>query len=107
MPSEFTNDLVDHKRRVAGYMQIVANELFRRATVHDNSKFSPLEFEAYDQAFPEFKKYAFGSLEMKAIYESIQPALHHHFQENDHHPEHFAAEVNDMGLIQLIEMVCD
>jgi hypothetical protein len=107
LPSDFTNDLVDHKRRVAGYMQIVANELFRRATVHDNSKFSPEEFEPYDQAFPNFKKYAFGSEELKAVYESIQPALQHHFQENDHHPEHFAAGVNDMGLIPLIEMVCD
>ncbi len=107
MPSDFVVDLVDHKRRVAGYMQIVANELFRRAAVHDNSKFSPEEFEPYDQAFPNFKKYAFGSEELKAVYESIRPALQHHFQENDHHPEHFEVGVNSMTLIEFIEMVCD
>jgi hypothetical protein len=113
MPSDFVTDLVDHKRRVAGYMQIVANELFRRAATHDNSKFSPEEFEAYDQAFPQFKKYAFGSLEMNAVYESIKPALQHHFQENDHHPEYYEFEadgihgIDGMNLISLIEMVCD
>ncbi len=33
--------------------------------------------------------------------------MKHHFQVNDHHPDHFAAGVDEMNLIQLIEMVCD
>jgi hypothetical protein len=107
MASEFLVDLIDHKRRVASYMQIIANELFQRAAVHDNSKFSPEEYEAYDAAFPNFKKYAFGTDEMKAVYESIKPALEHHFRENRHHPEHFTNGVNDMTLIDVLEMVCD
>src|SRR5690242_1417241 len=36
MSSDYVKDLVDHKLRVAGYMQIVANELFRRAIMHDH-----------------------------------------------------------------------
>lgn len=107
MPSDYVTDLVDHKRRVAGYMQSIANDLFRRAAVHDNSKFSPEEFESYDQAFPNFKKYAFGTEEMQAVYDSIRPALQHHFQANDHHVEHFEHGIDDMSLVQLIEMLCD
>src|SRR6266487_1604582 len=107
MPSDYVKDLVDHKQRVAYYMQAVANDLFRRAAVHDNSKLSPEEFEAYDEAFPNFKKYAFGTEEMQAVYDRIRPALQHHFQANDHHVEHFEHGIDDMSLVQLIEMLCD
>ena|SRR5260221_9161555 len=107
MPSEFVKDLVDHKGRVAGYLQMVANALFRRAAIHDNSKFMPEEYEPYDKAFPELQKYAFGTKELQAVYDKIRPALQHHFAFNDHHVEHFEHGVNDMTLIQLIEMVCD
>src|SRR6266568_6841922 len=107
MPSEYIKDLVDHKARVAGYLQIVATELFRRAAVHDNSKFSPDEFEVYDEVFPELQKYAYGSPELKATYKKLGPALKHHFEANDHHPDHFKGGIHEMNLIQLIEMVCD
>ncbi len=107
MSGEFLKDLVKHKQWVAGYMQLVANNLFKRAAIHDNSKFEPVEFEPYDKAFPEFKKYAFGSPEMKAVYESIQPALQHHYEQNRHHPEHFENGINDMHLVDVLEMVCD
>jgi Family of unknown function (DUF5662) len=107
MPSDFVKDLIDHKQRVAGYMQIVANELFRRAAIHDNSKFLPEEFEIYEQVFPELQKHAFGSAQMKAAYEQLGPALEHHFQVNRHHPEYFEHGIDDMNLIDILEMVCD
>src|SRR5579859_6077273 len=107
MPSEYVKDLVDHKRRVAGHMQTVATALFQRAALHDNSKFSPEEFEAYEEAFPELQKYAYGSEEYRAALRKIAPAVAHHYSVNDHHPEHFAGGVEGMSLIQLIEMVCD
>lgn len=107
MPSEYVADLVQHKKWVAENLQIVANELFRRAAIHDNSKFSPEEFEAYEAAFPDLQKYAYGTEEFKAALSTIQPAIEHHYQANDHHPEHFPGGIIDMNLIQLIEMVCD
>lgn len=107
MPSDFLVDLIDHKRRVGLYLQRVANALFGRAVVHDNSKFSPEEYEPYDKAFPEFKKYAFGSEEINAVYESIRPALEHHLRYNRHHPEYHENGINDMNLLDIIEMVCD
>lgn len=177
MPSEYIKDLVDHKERVAKYMQIAAGiilekavdtdispkeqytlmdllvlatsyyavrastpieslqlspslnrlvtftmiyfhehtgihatilDLFHRASVHDNSKFSPEEFEAYEAAFPGLQKYAYGTPEFKAELAKIKPAIRHHYAVNDHHPEyHELGGVNDMHLVQLIEMTCD
>lgn len=107
MPSDYVNDLIDHKQRVAGYMQAIANDLFRRATIHDHSKFSPEEFEAYEQAFPDLQQYAYGTEEFGATLQKIRPAIAHHYAVNDHHPEHFPGGVNHMTLVQLIEMVCD
>lgn len=107
MPSDYVKDLVDHKRRVAGHLQFVASELFRRAATHDNSKFSPEEYEAYEAAFPTLQKYAYGSDEFKAALQTIQTAIQHHLKTNDHHPEYFENGINDMNLIQFIEMVCD
>jgi hypothetical protein len=107
MPSEYLKDLVNHQLRVAKYMQIVANELFQRATVHDNSKFSPEEFEAYEQAFPNLQKYTYGTEEFKAEIAKIQPAIEHHYKANDHHPEHHKYGIPEMDLVQIIEMICD
>ena len=107
MPSDFLVDLIDHKRRVGLYLQKLANALFVRAIVHDNSKFMPEEYEPYDQAFPEFKKHAFGSEGMKAVYESIKPALDHHLRSNRHHPEYYKNGIKDMNLIDVLEMTCD
>jgi hypothetical protein len=107
MPSDFLVDLIDHKRRVGLYLQKVANALFGRAVVHDNSKFSPEEFEPYEEAFPGLQKYAYGTEEFKAELRKIKPAINHHYENNDHHPEYFEAGISQMDLIQLIEMVCD
>ena len=107
MPSDYVKDLIDHKQRVAGYMQIVANELFKRATVHDNSKFSPEEFDLYEATFPELEKYTYGSQEYEEAVKKLGPAWSHHCQVNDHHPEYFRDGVRGMNLIQLVEMLCD
>jgi hypothetical protein len=107
MPSGFIKDLVQHKQWVAENMQIAANDLFRRAAVHDNSKFSPEEFELYDQLFPELQKYTYGSPELKAVYTQLGPALTHHLKVNRHHPEYYENGINEMNLIDVLEMVCD
>lgn len=107
MPSDFLKDLVDHKARVAKHLHNAAIELIKRAIVHDNSKFSPEEYEAYEAAFSELQKYAYGSDEFKAALATIQPAIQHHYAVNSHHPEHFENGINDMTLVQLIEMLCD
>ena len=108
MASEFIKDLVQHKQWVAEKMQAAANELSGRAAVHDNSKFSPEEFEPYEEAFPNLQKYAYGTEELRAELRKIKPAIHHHFSVNRHHPEYFGENgINGMNLIDVLEMVCD
>lgn len=107
MPSDFVKDLVQHKQWVAENMQHAANDLFRRAAVHDNSKFEPEEFELYNKLFPELQKHAYGSPELKAVYQQLGPALDHHLQVNRHHPEYHENGINGMNLLDVLEMVCD
>ena len=107
MPSDFIKDLVQHKQWVTEHMLTAARDLFWRAAVHDNSKFSPEEFELYDKVFPELQKYPYGSPELKAVYTQLGPALKHHLKVNRHHPEFHEDGINDMNLIDVLEMVCD
>ncbi|SRR5216684_669395 len=107
MSSEFIKDLVQHKAWLAENMQVAANDLFKRATIHDNSKFEPEEFDLYEQVFPELQKYAYGSPELKAAYKQLGPALQHHLKVNRHHPEFHETGINGMNLIDVLEMVCD
>jgi hypothetical protein len=83
------------------------NDVFLRAAVHDNSKFGPDEYEAYEKAFPDLQKYAYGSDEFKAALATIRPAIEHHYRVNDHHPEFFEEGINGMHVVQMIEMLCD
>lgn len=107
MASGFLKDLVQHKTWVAEHLQHVANALFKRAAIHDNSKFEPEEFDLYSELFPELQKYPYGSEELKAVYEQLGPALKHHLQVNRHHPEYHERGVNGMNLLDVLEMACD
>jgi hypothetical protein len=92
-------------------LHFITCELFKRAVVHDNSKFSPEEYEPYEEAFPGLQKYAYGTDEFKAELRKIKPAIQHHYENNDHHPERFMSPISSgieyMNLIQIIEMTCD
>lgn len=108
MPSqEFVSETLEHKRLVAEYMQRIASELFRRAAVHDNSKFEPEEADVFDRVTPKLKTLVYGTDEYKESLKELGPALQHHYESNTHHPEHYEDGVNDMSLLDVVEMVCD
>jgi hypothetical protein len=107
MLSENIAGVLAHKKLVATYLQTIATELNRRALVHDDSKFLPEELDAFELMTPILKTLTYGTNEYKAALKELGPALQHHYQVNDHHPEHTAGGVNAMNLVQLIEMVCD
>lgn len=88
-------------------MQCIVCDLFGRAVIHDNSKFSPEEYEIYEQTFPELNKYGFGTEQFKAAVEKLGPALQHHLVVNRHHPEYHKNGINDMNLLDIVEMTCD
>jgi hypothetical protein len=106
--SKNTENILQHKRLVASYMEQVARDLFRRAIERDLSKFGPEEFDAYEEALPRFEKAVYGTPEYIAVCKSIKPAIEHHITTNRHHPEYFGnTGINGMNLVDLVEMVCD
>jgi hypothetical protein len=84
-----------------------AGELSYRSAVHDNSKFSPEEFDVYAANVQHFNKYVFDTKEERELRERIEPGAVHHRKRNRHHPEHFENGIDDMNLIDVLEMLVD
>src|SRR5258706_556518 len=104
--SNNTVNVLQHKKLVASYLESVVSDLFERAMVHDDSKFGPEEFDAYEEALPKFEKTVYGSPEYIQVCRDIKPAIKHHITSNRHHPEYFGERgINGMSLIDLVEMV--
>lgn len=100
-------DTTKHIVAVRKYMTRVKEELSVRALLHDASKLESPEKEAFDVLTPRLKGLTYGSEEYKASLRELKPALDHHYQNNTHHPEHFANGITDMSLLDIIEMLCD
>ncbi len=98
---------LDHVQKVAKNIASIQFELANRAAVHDTSKFSLEEFEAFVIATPKLKSLEYGSKEYKESLKSIEPAIKHHNENNSHHPEHYKDGINGMDLLDLIEMLAD
>ncbi len=107
MLSEHVSGVLDHKKLVAEYLYLVAFDLLQRARRHDDSKFSPEELDDFERMTPILKTLTYGSEEYKAALKELGSALSHHYQENDHHPEHFEGGISSMTLVELLEMICD
>lgn len=96
-----------HIDRVRHFVGQAEWNLSVRAEKHDASKLIPPEVEAFDIATPKLAGLEYGSEEYRQSLRDLGPALQHHFEQNDHHPEHFENGVRGMSLMALIEMLCD
>lgn len=96
-----------HIERVRYFLHGAIINLKVRAERHDASKLVSPEVEAFDIATPKLANLEYGSEEYKESLRELGPALKHHFEHNDHHPEHFENGVQDMSLVSLLEMLCD
>jgi hypothetical protein len=96
-----------HARRVGDFLAIAAADLVKRAAKHDHSKVCAPEKAVFDEMTPRLASLTYGSQEYIESVKALGPALAHHFEANDHHPEHHANGVNDMSLLSLLEMLCD
>jgi len=105
--SQHLHDVTDHKAKVGEKMTQVVSLLMKRAIVHDNSKFSPEEFDLFEKTTAKMKDMEYGSDEYKASLKSIKPAIDHHYAVNSHHPEHYDNGINGMDLLDVVEMICD
>lgn len=97
----------EHIGRVGDFIYLAVKNLERRALVHDASKLVEPELSAFDIATPKLANLEYGSDEYRQSLRDLGPALTHHFQMNDHHPEHYENGVRGMSLLSLIEMLCD
>jgi hypothetical protein len=93
--------IVKHKWLV--FKECAAIGLFRRGVLHDLSKFSPAEFFPYADRF-------FSNEERTAKKDAaFHKAVLHHYQHNEHHPEHWVinGEAMPMADEAMLEMLCD
>jgi hypothetical protein len=110
-------DTHEHIAQVRGLVLGVVGNLLDRAHRHDQSKLVSPEVEVFDRVTPNLAKSTYGSDEYKGFLEEMGEGLRHHYEVNDHHPEHFGPELDRdgnviegmaaMDLLQLTEMLCD
>jgi len=107
---------LEHIAEVHKQINLVIEELIKRAQIHDASKLESPEREIFDEYTPKLKDTTYGSDEYKGYLTQMKVALDHHYKANMHHPEHFQPEIdatyqtspiNCMNLIDIIEMLCD
>jgi hypothetical protein len=100
-------DTHTHIGEVRTRLLAVAQDLIGRADRHDASKLVAPEVEVFDEYTPKLKDSTYGSDEYKQFLVGMGEGLKHHYQANDHHPEHFPNGIEDMDLTQITEMLCD
>lgn len=97
-----------HINLVRSLLRRAAVELLLRGEVHDLSKFSTEEVQAFVEFTPKLKGSTYGSEEYKGFLRDMKPALDHHYANNRHHPEHFGDEgLGGMTLFDVLEMFLD
>lgn len=100
-------DTYEHIHKVQEHLTHCAFDLLNRALRHDQSKLEGEEKEAFDFATPRLAGIDYQSDEYRDVLRQIKPAVQLHYQRNSHHPEHYAAGIDGMNLLDLIEMLCD
>lgn len=100
-------DTYEHISKVRGYLHNIAVMLIRRGHDHDRSKLEEPELSVFNEYTPKLRDSTYGSDEYKSFLEGMGAGLKHHYEVNDHHPEHFLLGIHGMNLIQLTEMLCD
>ncbi len=100
-------DTYEHIRNVQNLLSGVLWEVIWRMKRHDESKLLPPEKPMYDEFTPLLRGLTYGSDEYKDCLAKMGPALQHHYEANNHHPEHYENGINGMSLLDLIEMLAD
>ena len=103
---ETLNTFVHHRLCVQTSLQKIVHELERRQLIHDESKFRADEFEGFSRINAIARQYKYGSQQYRDALKKEKPTIKLHFSRNPHHPEYHASP-DEMGLFDLIEMVCD
>jgi hypothetical protein len=100
-------DTMAHIKTVQKYLDEAISDLHHRAWAHDRSKLEDPEKATFDEYTPKLRDSTYGSDEYKSYLAGMGEGLKHHYEANDHHPEHFTLGIHEMDLLQLIEMLAD
>ena len=98
--------ILKHRGLVQKYLHILSQKLEIRAIAHDLSKLRIDEFSGFVAINKVAREHPYGSKEYKKSLKD-NDVIDLHFSRNSHHPEYHEAQVADMGLFDIIEMVCD
>jgi hypothetical protein len=100
-------DTYKHIAVVRGYLLTIAYIIMMRGDDHDLSKLEEPELSVFNEYTPKLEASTYNSEEYKQFLAGMGEGLAHHYEVNDHHPQHFKDGIHDMDLIQLIEMLAD
>lgn len=96
-----------HIAVVRGYLLTIAWIIMTRGDDHDLSKLEEPELSVFNEFTPKLRNSTYGSDEYEQFLVQMGEGLRHHYEVNDHHPEHFENGIQDMDLVQIIEMLAD
>jgi hypothetical protein len=99
----------EHIAAVREWMRVARDHLLIREQDHDRSKLEEPERSGFQAmtADARLKELTYGSDEYRAVLREHKPTIQHHYQENDHHPEHHEFGIRSMSLVSILEMLCD
>lgn len=100
-------EIEHHRALVQVNLLQIADALRERAMLHDISKYNFDEFQSIVKIKTIARQFPYGSPEYEQGIKDNQEGLDKHLKRNRHHPEYHPNGVSDMGLIDLIEMICD
>lgn len=109
------NHILNHRENVKERLLFLADELYKRAYHHDDSKLQYPELEWLIEMDKE-PRYEYGTPEYFDKMQRWDKFFQHHYAHNRHHPGHFSdcpenlvrgTGVNGMNLVDLCEYVID
>ena len=104
---EVLADTIRHVSEVAENLAEMRHDLEKRGIAHDRSKFEAVEFDAFVETRPAFKKANFGTPEYQKCTEATEEAVNHHYANNRHHTDYHSGGFADMNLLDILEMLAD
>lgn len=107
MTYDSTEDTLKHIEMVRKFLDEVISLLDERWTKHDLSKLEEPEKSVYDEFTPLLRDLTYGSDEYRETVRKMGVGVQHHYEVNDHHPEHYPNGINGMSLSAVVEMLCD
>lgn len=97
-------EVMHHRMFVGESLLGIRQDLERRAAAHDESKLRPDEFPGYTRLGRAWRE---GPGEYKNAQRQERLTTDRHHKRYRHHPEHFRSPANQMGWLDIIEMVAE